>query len=201
MDAKTIWELTFSGITAVATAVTSFSIVLLYRGFKVQLSTYRDEYSWRRQNLGIDVLREWNTHTIEYRDNIVDWSLGKYGEPPPEHYIHPITPQLAQEIYHGREPDERKLRREITSLLNYFEYIGSAYLREAVDRTIIDESLRNAMKKWYRDLSGYMDYVDEHNHNDTWPPFREVVKLWTPLPVMVLPPPPPPSPFGRGDVR
>ncbi len=200
MDTKAILELIFSGITALATAVTAFSIVLLYRTFRVQLSTYTDEYSWRRQNLGIDVLREWNSHTMDYRDNIVDWSLQEYGEPPEQHYIRPITPELAREIYHSRDSKISKVRREITSLLNYFEYISSAYLKEAVDRRIIDESLQNAMKKWHRDLICYMDYVDMHNKADTWPPFRQIIAFWTPLPVMVRPSLPD-SPIGRGAAR
>jgi hypothetical protein len=145
MTHEKLVELTILAVTASANSVAAASIWILKRELKLQTKAFTDEYAWRRQELSMRTLKEWNVTTSVHRDHIECYFRKKYGHPARDRYLpHPITYDEAKAIYnYGAEDDEiRSVRNDIVDLLDYFEYISEAYNKEVLDRDIIDHSLK-----------------------------------------------------------
>ena len=177
-------ELLFLGVSTLANCVTAVSIFVLYKQFTLQIQTNEKEDEWRRQNLSLSVSREWNSFTAVYRDRIENTFRNLLGEPEKGFYIKAIDRVLAQQIFHCTEDEKltkdalRQLKSDITILLNYFEYIGVAYEKKALDQGIIKELFQFAMVTWYDELEGYMEYVKKLRGEHGWAPYQRVVQRW-----------------------
>ena len=115
MTHEKLVELTILAVTASANSVAAASIWILKRELKLQTKAFTDEYAWRRQELSMRTLKEWNVTTSVHRDHIECYSRKEYGHPARDRYLpHPITCDEAKAIYnYGAEDDElRSVRND-----------------------------------------------------------------------------------------
>ena len=191
-----LFELVLLAVTAAANSVTAYSIRVLYKtlgtqstGLALQVKAYSDDYRWRQQNLSIEILKEWNENTSQVRDRVESFFRVHFGEPERGHYIKGMTEDFATRLYHCRhdanasEYSLREVRADVIRLLNYFEYISSAYEQAVLDRVIIDESLKAPIMIWYSDLSAFVDFITEWSGFHVWPPLQRLIYEWDPHPL------------------
>jgi len=193
-------ELVFQAATALGTLVTAGSIYILKRtldaqrhtlesqdtSLQAQLKALDTEYAWRRMNVAIDLMREWNSNAIGFRNAIVKLGIELYGEPNDTSYLkEPISAEEARRLWDASATSEDsaeikrvEMREKMIGLLNYFEYICAAYKAGAVDEKIIKVSFKAPMTRWYELLKAFIDNVDRRRNTRTWPPYCEVMELW-----------------------
>lgn len=190
---KTIFE----GATAVGTLIAAGSLFFLKRALEEQrkaLEQQHDalvmEYNWRKTTAAIDLMRDWNEKVSSLRDIAVDLGKKIYGQPEGTLFIKPIDGAEAAKLWGASqfsidqtEMDRSKLNSCLISLLNYFEYLSSAYLNGSVEQQVIKPSFKDPMSRWHKSLRGYIEWVDDKTGRTdknpvTWKPFCDLMDQW-----------------------
>ena len=142
--------------------------------------TLRANHDWQRRQYAIDIFREWNANTAKHAQAIerafphirdVDRTTGKSNE---------ITKEQAKRIYTCDMSDAKnwELRFHIIELLNYLEFVTTAYSHNVADKTIILSSLKNPLVAWHNILKNFIETVNLCEDYKPWQPFSAVVNEW-----------------------
>jgi hypothetical protein len=153
-------------ITAISTAFIAFYAI----------RTLKREFSWRRQQLAVNMLAEWNRQTSEYRTIIDRWKHGLLDPKSTDE----LTLREAVELNDYRpkvsntESDDReKQRHAIIELLNYCEYVAVAYQNHVADQAMIDASFTGTISQWYRKLRPFTFARSKQLGRNPWQPLSK----------------------------
>jgi|GEM_PF-6979021 len=158
----------------------------------VEHRTYESKQARRRQAL--EMLREWNQQTASARSTLERALPGLYDQ------CQRLSREEAIHLYRGSAearpalPSSQRpsptydrldcasadtvseVREHIVELLNYFEYVSSAYLKQAADRDILRESFAGTMVRYYCILGEFMAREKEQTGRNPWAPYTEFVE-------------------------
>jgi len=140
--------------------------------------------AWQRREYALKICAEWNDKTMEHRKVIEARLPGLVKSQ--KRARGQLTRSRAAEIYNSKQGQEKcagdfELFFHIMALLNHFETIATAYRHEVADRTMIEESFRDALVWWHDNLQNFIAVCKE-NVTDTgfepWKPFVDLVRQW-----------------------
>jgi len=137
-------------------------------------------HDWARRRYAIDMLRDWNQNVYPHFRSIehmfphirqFDHGEKKFME---------LTHNKAKEIW-SCDPDKADLwnvKTSILELLNYFEFVTTAYSQKVADGEVIDHSFRNALVQWHDILDKFIKVAAEGLGFQPWQPFIDIVAEW-----------------------
>jgi hypothetical protein len=153
-------------------------------GFTMTTLQLKAEYRWRRKQLAVQMLAEWNRNTAEHRlglDRVYPGVLDGTGpasgawptlDDAEAARLHEAEPKRAQ----PDQPDLIAVRGHIMQLLNYAEYVAVAAQQGAADPDVIAGSFDGALHRMYHALYPYMRHVTEHRRRNPWQPFEDYAR-------------------------
>lgn len=161
------WEIVRSSLVLLGVAVSAAALVWTATGV-------RDQHEWNRRHYAIEMLREWNTETFKHKAALEGAYPKLYEDPGAR-----LTDEEAHALYFATAKRDSKLwdlRNHAIALLNHFEYVASAYDNSVADPTIIDESHRPTMVRWYHQLEPLVVVVTgAREGKNPWAPLHRVI--------------------------
>ena len=76
------------------------------------------------------------------------------------------------------DPKRWKTRNHCIALLNYFEFVASAWENQVADRKMIEDSFKKTILRWHHDLEEFMSVMKATRQYEPWPPLQRVVSKW-----------------------
>ena len=162
------------------TAAGAVTVAGPFVGVFLTILNNHDEYAWRRKQFAEAQLQGWDS-TISPTKARVDAALTRWGYKKNDHRL---RPEHVEHIFHAVETDEQcwKLRRDITSMLNYFESVSSAVIEGTSNRSTIETSMEGTMADWRGNLAEYTAHADIIRKRPTWEPYYALTKQWKVVP-------------------
>jgi hypothetical protein len=146
----------------------------------------RANHDWQRREYAMNILRDWNTNTGAHWLEIekvfphlrdVDRTGGKQTE---------LTKQQSKEIYTCTSENKYwNVRFHLIELLNFGDFIGSAYLQQVADKQIVTRSVREPLMKWHEILRNFIEVVETCEGYQPWPQYPAVSEFVTSKPVSI----------------
>jgi hypothetical protein len=92
-----------------------------------------------------------------------------------------LTKQKAVEIYTAtpQNNDYWDVRHHIAELLNFCEFVTTAYTQRVADEQTIDRSLKQSLRRIADTLKNYLEVVQERRGYQPWKPYLEVISTWS----------------------
>jgi hypothetical protein len=123
---------------------------------------------------------DWNLRTAVHRQAIekikpglIDTAHGKVTE---------ITNCYAHTIYSSKPgTPEWELRFHFIELLNYFEFVATAYENGVADKKMIEVGFKAVLVRWHKVLTNFIDTVAKsrgYRPEELWTPYQALVKRW-----------------------
>ena len=141
----------------------------------------KSNHDWQRRQYALDIYRDWNKNTSEHyraienalpRIRDIDKNKGSINE---------LSKDRARIIY-GSDPltdsENFALRFHITQLLNYLEFVATAYNSNVADEQVILETMKNPIISWVNILSNFLEVSELSLGYQPWQPLRDTVKQW-----------------------
>jgi hypothetical protein len=151
-------------------------IVVTTCGFVFAILQLRSEYKWRRKQIALNMLAEWNNRTGTHRRGIEEELPGLLDADGPDKDV-TLSCEQAEEIYFARHGAKNwNLKIHIDELLNYCEYIAVSYENQIGDRSIIKGSLCNRLARWYKELEPYVIVTEAKLNYNPWKPLSDLVR-------------------------
>jgi len=66
----------------------------------------------------------------------------------------------------------------VINLLNYFEDIAMLYLNDMLDKEMVDDTLKNAIMRYYDKLLPLKDCIDKHAGYKSWKLLDSLIEYW-----------------------
>lgn len=147
------------------------------------------EYRWRRKQMCLTMLAEWNKHTADHRERIHAAFPGllsgqgnlNFKTHAAEILAGTFTDATSSDTDSSANSDatlnppldaallrDPRLRRSIIELLNYCEYISVAYLNEIADIRLMEKSMMSAIDEWYEALKPFVVKRTEVRGRNPW---------------------------------
>lgn len=174
-----VWDL----IKVAFGAFTLFSLLFALLTFVNQQRSVTREYDWRHKKEAQDILKDWDKQTSTQKAGVESYFRKRHGWS----QMQPISNEDGRALRDAFEPGanatvaEKELweaRGEVVALLNYFETISTAILREIADEDILRDSLGDPMIAWRSYLRNYTDLMDARESRLVWKPYYEIVDKW-----------------------
>ncbi|MFN7920321.1 MAG: hypothetical protein U0Q16_09500 [Bryobacteraceae bacterium] len=165
--------------------LTAVSLLLAIQTFRWQQASKADEYSWKRQDLALSLLRDWDDKTTVHRQRIDLLQARLQGiRISTESDIPPMATELADAVWKQvsftegkqKEKDLYDLRNECISLLNYFESLAVAYYISAANQELLRVSAGPPLRGWYKRLYPFTAVADKAKNAKVWEPFYLLAK-------------------------
>jgi hypothetical protein len=163
--------------------LTGISLFLTLQAFRWQQASKEDEYKWKRQDLAISLLRDWDEKTSDRRNRIDRLQADLQGINVAAN-MPPISKELAAKIWsqvtyaegNSTERELYDLRSDLISLLNYFESLSVAYYTEAANRELLEVSCGSPLKRWRKRLMEFTNYADIARNDEVWKPYYALTR-------------------------
>jgi hypothetical protein len=160
-------------LMAIGLVGTFLGVIMVYK-------TLKSNHDWYRRQYTLDILKEWNENIMPLVKIIedvfphlldIDGIQSKGVE---------LTREEAEKIYAGDTKDNKyiNLRYTLNSLMNYFEYIATAYLHNVADQRIIFHSFSKSLIRIHDALDNYIEVVKRRRGHQPWQPFLDVISKW-----------------------
>src|SRR5262249_35499118 len=155
--------------------------------FRWQQQSKSDEYIWKRQDLAIQLLRDWDEKTTAHRAKI-DRLQAKLEGIKVAARMPPIKKELADKLWQqqgyddGNQEEEARfqLRSELISLLNYFDSVAVAYNTQAANQQLIAYSLKDSLLRWQGRLRAFTNAAKEaEGGNEVWEAYDHLMTVLT----------------------
>ena len=182
LDRKEFWEL----IKIFFGAVTFVSVLIAILTFAFQESVVTREYNWRHMKEAQDILLEWDHRAGPSKASIESFFCRRH------HWqsMQAITRDDALDLFNAFQPDDPypkpnspgerwNVRKDMITLLNYFETISTASQRGIADESILHESLGGPMVAWRGYLLEFTNMMDMKRKRPVWAPYYAIVEKWT----------------------
>ena len=168
-------QFAFEIVRTAGVLLTGISPFLTLQAFRWQQASKEDEYKWKRQDLAISLLRDWDEKTSDRRNRIDRLQAELQGISVAAN-MPPIGKDLAADIWsqvtytegNRTEQDRYNLRSDLISLLNYFESLSVAYYTEAANRELLDVSVGAPLRRWRKRLIEFTNYADTARNDEVW---------------------------------
>ncbi|MCG8373844.1 MAG: DUF4760 domain-containing protein [Balneolales bacterium] len=162
--------------------IETISLLIAGLGLILNFIRLKANHDWNRRVEASKMIAEWNSETSKHRKAIEDIEPGiiDININSDKAEIKEITKTRAAEIYSSNDvksPD-RELRFHFIEILNYFEYVASAYDNKVADKKMIEESFMNTMIAWEELLHNFIVEYGKHRKSNSWKPFTDVVNIW-----------------------
>jgi hypothetical protein len=161
-------------ITAIGSVGTLVGAWLVYR-------TLQANHDWQRRQYAIDIVRDWNKNTNGHSFAIEDAFPGIRDIDKTTGKVNEISKERAKKIYVSNPTTDKadfELRFHIIQLLNYLEYVVTAYNSKVADEAVIVEAMKNPIVRWVIILNNFLDVVEMCEGYQPWGPLRATVKDW-----------------------
>ncbi|HUX01910.1 MAG: DUF4760 domain-containing protein [Phycisphaerae bacterium] len=142
--------------------------------------TLKANHDWARRKYAIDMLSHWNEHVYPHFRAIENVYPHVRQFDHGEKKFKELTYDTAKEVWKC-DPDDAahwKVKSATLELLNYFEFITTAYSQNVADPAIIEHSFRNALVQWHDILTNFIKVAQEGLGFQPWQPFLDVVATW-----------------------
>jgi len=146
------------------------------------------KFSLDKKHYALEMIREWNHQTAKDKIIVEKVVPGLYvkcserllGEKLSK--IYAAASLKEEELTDGeKKEDYLSAKESIVRLLNYFEFVSSAYLNKAVNKKIIRKSFSGTMLRYYCILNDYIKMEFDKTQRNPWQPYTEfVTKIVTP---------------------
>lgn len=173
----------FDLIRTLGVLLTAISLFLTLQAFRWQQGSKNDEYRWKRQELALQLLRDWDDKTSGKR-NEIDRLQAKLQGIEVSQNMPPLSKELALAVWsqvgYGagdlRQRDMYDLRSNLISLLNYFESLAVAYYTEAANKDLLSVSVGSPLRRWKKRLQEFTEIADLSRNEPVWKPFYALVR-------------------------
>jgi hypothetical protein len=142
--------------------------------------TLRANHDWNRRQFAIKMIENWNKATSEHRRAIEKSIPGLVDVDKKSHKVIELTMERATQIYLSKPGDnvDWELRFHMIELLNYFEFVATAYLNHVGDRKIIEESFKDTLINQETIYKNFVKVVGENRGYEPWKPYTDLVNRW-----------------------
>jgi len=152
-----------------------FSLIgLIIAVFSLAWATY-GQTMLQKKKFAVEMIHEWNSQTAEDRRIIELAYPGIYDK------CKRLDKEEAKNIVNSDESanDEKrqKVKQSIIRLLNYYEFISSAYLNGTANKRIIHDSFATTMVRFYCILEEYVIQQVELTKQNPWIPYIKFIKI------------------------
>lgn len=145
------------------------------------------KFRLEKKHYGLGMIREWNQQTAKDKIIIERTIPGIYEKCNVTCLDQDKLEKIYNAAYSKNKSNDRHLnddsdidylatKESIIRLLNYFEFISSAYLNRAVDRKIIQDSFSGTMVRYYCALHPYIKLEIDKTKRNPWEPYTRFVK-------------------------
>ena len=161
-------------------SIKSIGIWIAAIGLLLNYFRLRANNSWKRKHFATNMIAEWNDRTAEHRKQIETLEPGLI-DLNDKAEVKEISQQTAKDIYETQDQNSKewKLRFHFLEMMNYFEYVSSAYWNRIADKKIIEKSFMNIMLKYDKILTNFIDEYKKHRgYENPWGPYHDVINKW-----------------------
>ena len=134
--------------------------------------TLFDRLRLQKTQYALDMIRDWNTQTATFNETLRNAFPNLYEECQVSRYEEALR-QLARVGDNAQASPEKTA---VVRLLNYFEYVSSAYEVGAADRKTIHASFTGTMVRYYCLLSPFIDEEIRVTGRNPWFPYSRFVR-------------------------
>ena len=161
------------------TAVGSIGTLL---GVLIVLYVLRRNHDWYRRQYALDIMREWNDQALSHTTVIEQSFPGLFHVDTKVKNPVEMTKNDAVGIYTAdpKNPKNLAIRTHISELLNYLEYVSTAYMHSVADKKIIETSFKQSLVNIEKILINYIEIVKERRGYQPWQSYLDVVSGWRP---------------------
>jgi hypothetical protein len=136
---------------------------------------------WERKHFAVEMINEWNNQSSNHKAAIENAYPELFTNDGPLSSRPRMTSEEAHLIYTSTEAKDKvrwETRNHCIALLNYFEFVASAWDKEIADREIIEDSFKSTILRWHHDLEEFMIEMKKTRQYEPWPPLQSVVAQW-----------------------
>ena len=130
-------------------------------------------FEWNKAKLTYELGKTWSEQTLPWR-GIIEKQFGSY--------LSTTTPakvESCEEFVKATEGSELyDLKIAVINLLNYFEDIAMLYLNDMLDKKMVDDTLKNAIRRYYDKLAPLKECIDRHAGYKSWKLLDELIDYW-----------------------
>lgn len=142
--------------------------------------TLRANHDWARRRYAISMVKQWNENVYPHFRVIenfyphirqFDEGEGKYSE---------LTHDTAKNLWKCDPEDsvQWEVKTAIMELLNYFDFIATAYSQNVADSSIIIHSFEKPLTQWHDILTNFIKAAEKGLGFQPWETFLNVVATW-----------------------
>jgi hypothetical protein len=168
----------FSGFTLIS--VIGVVVGLWLQWNSLELSRKRDEKEDQRRfkESAQQIISGWDKETSSAKSDI-EGLLPRLPNPQ-KNYLPDMEPDTAVRIWFAKDnsKEEWTIKKDTTSLLNYFETVATAYKENYADPRLLRENLGGPMMDWRIHLRYYTALADCVRQHQVWGPYYKVVDQW-----------------------
>ena len=168
-----MWEIAYRIVLALTGVTVVIGTVLICR-------TLRSNHKWAKRRFALDMLQMWNDRVyphfkvIEHlypHIRLYDHKTKKYGE---------LTKEAAQKLWscETSDADLWRAKTAMLELLNYFEFVTTAYATGVADKKLVEQSFKYAMVQWHAILDNFIIVAEEGLGFQPWSPSLKVIQNW-----------------------
>jgi len=131
-------------------------------------------FEWNKARLTYELGKVWSEQTLPWR-SVIERHFGSYLST-----TNPAKVESCEEFVKATDKDGElyELKIAVINLLNYFEDIAMLYLNDMLDKKMVDDTLKNAIRKYYVKLAPLKDCIDRHAGYKSWKLLDELMDYW-----------------------
>ncbi|MDQ1638092.1 MAG: hypothetical protein QOF62_1431 [Pyrinomonadaceae bacterium] len=161
-----------------------------------------EQHTWNRRHFAVEMIREWNNQSSSHKAAIENAYPQLFRDEGPQQSRPRISNDEARRIYFSTKDEEIKkkdedslkntsgdptktvdptrweTRNHCIALLNYFEFVASAWENQVADRKMVEDSFKKTILRWHHDLEEFMNVMKTTRGYEPWPPLQRVVTKW-----------------------
>jgi hypothetical protein len=184
---NTRWESLRMWLTAGGLVVSAVALVCTAYGIN-------EQHTWNRRHFAVEMIREWNDQSSIHKAAIENAYPALFREEGPQQSRPRIDKDEARRIYFSTkdegtiknggdptkivDPVRWETRNHCIALLNYFEFVASAWENQVADRKMVEDSFKKTILRWHHDLEEFMNVMKSTRGYEPWPPLQRVVTKW-----------------------
>lgn len=160
------------------------------------------QHEWYRRHFAVEMIREWNNHSKTHKAAIENAYPQLFRDEGQREARPRIDKEEARRIYFSIKDDGTgdptktvstngsddptkivdsarwETRNHCIALLNYFEFVASAWENQVADRQMLEDSFKKTILRWHHDLEEFMTVMAKTRQYEPWPPLQRVVAQW-----------------------
>ena len=148
-------------------------LILTFLSVSVGVFELWKHFEWNKAHLTYELGKVWSEQTLPWR-NIIEKEF--------DSYLSTTTPanvNSCEEFVKAVKGDElHDLKMAVINLLNYFEDIAMLYLNDMLDKRMVDDTLKNAIMRYYEKLLPLKECIDRLAGYKSWKLLDNLIEHW-----------------------